>query len=103
MTKPDRPREAPLSAKQRRAVTLLAAGRSVTETAKEVGVARQTVSTWQRQFRFQGELDMATNELVYESRRELRALTSEATAAVREVLRSARSDTARLQAARLVL
>ena len=82
---------------------MLAAGRSVTDAAKEVGVARQTLSKWQSQPMFRWELESVTEDLVRQSRRDLRALAAEATATVRELLRSSRSDAARLQAARLVL
>ena len=48
-------------------------------------------------------MDRLVGDLVGQSRRELHALATEATATLREILRSSRSDSARLQALRLVL
>lgn len=78
-TKPDTAEEWTLSPQQQTAVDLLATGRTVTEAAEAVGVARQTVSEWLNQHRgFQAELNRRRQELWAASTDCLRALVPKA-------------------------
>jgi len=92
-----------LNLKQRRAILLLASGHSGTETAKLVGVTRQTVSEWQSVPKFRTQLDALTQEAAQWARQELRSLTLEATQVVRSLLRTGTCESVRLRAALAVL
>ena len=88
---------------QRRAILLLATGHSGTETAKLVGVTRQTVSEWQSVPKFRTQLDTLTQEAAQWARQELRNLTLEATQVVRSLLKNGTCESVRLRAALAVL
>lgn len=103
MTKSDGKGTKQLTAKQRRAVVLMASGMSITEVAHQIGAARPTVSGWQRLPRFRQELDRTINESSRETLSELRALAGEATQTIRGLLRDGKSEATRLGAARLLL
>lgn len=66
-----------LDARQRRAVELLAAGWTHTDTAKEIGADRATVTHWVNgNGEFRALLDEALNEVAAETRRMLRGSTA---------------------------
>lgn len=92
-----------LNRRQARAVLALAAGHSVSATAKLAGVTRQTVSEWQAVPKFRAALDALTQDAADQTREELRRLTLEATETLRTLLRNGASESVRLRAALAVL
>ncbi len=91
-----------LTPQQELAVDLLAGGKTVTEAAAAVGVARQTVSDWlNRSAVFRAGLNGRRQELWVANTDRLRALLPEAVEALAGELRGGGGD--RLKAAALVL
>jgi hypothetical protein len=77
----------PLSAKQKRAITLLLAGSSITDAAKELGIGRQTISGWlNHHFGFKTALEAERQAIWQRSRDELMGLTGSALRVVRDHL-----------------
>ena len=92
-----------LTPQQELAVDLLAGGKTVTEAAAAVGVARQTVSEWlNRSAVFRAGLNERRQELWTANTDRLRALLPEAVEALAGELRAADGGD-RLKAAALVL
>jgi len=77
--------EKTLTIKQRKAALLLASGKTATDAAKELGVARETVERWKKLPLFQEEVKRAENLIYDES---LRSLKRNAQAAVDCLLRN---------------
>jgi transposase-like protein len=99
-TNPDGDARPALTPQQELAVDLLAGGKTVTEAAAAVGVARQTVSEWlNRSAVFRAGLNGRRQELWVANTDRLRALLPEAVEALAAELRG--GD--RLKAAALVL
>jgi len=101
-TKDDTPKE--LTPQQFAAADMLATGRTVTETAESVGVARQTVSGWLNQSReFRAEFGQRRGEIWEVSGARLRALLPKALDALEQSLQagSVAAATAVLRAAGL--
>jgi hypothetical protein len=99
-TNPDSDARPALTPQQELAVDLLAGGKTVTEAAAAVGVARQTVSEWlNRSAVFRAGLNGRRQELWVANADRLRALLPEAVEALAGELRG--GD--RLKAAALVL
>jgi hypothetical protein len=102
-TNPDSDARPALTPQQELAVDLLAGGKTVTETATAVGVARQTVSEWlNRSAVFRAGLNGRRQELWVTNADRLRALLPEAVEALAGELRGG-SGGDRLKAAALVL
>lgn len=94
-----------LSAKQRRAVLLIAGGSSAAEVAKILGVSRGTVHNWKSQNNeFRIQLDSTQQQLFESGFRHLRSLVDSAATSLRSVLLdSAAADRDKIAAARAVL
>jgi hypothetical protein len=101
-TNPDSDARPALTPQQELAVDLLAGGKTVTETAAAVGVARQTVSEWlSRSAVFRAGLNGRRQELWVANADRLRALLPEAVEALAGELRGGGGD--KLKVAALVL
>ena len=99
-TEPDTTARPALTPQQELAVDLLASGRTVTEAAATVGVARQTVSEWlNRSPEFRAGLNERRQELWAATGDRLRGLLPDAVDALAGELRGG----SRLRAAALVL
>lgn len=88
-----------LSAKQQKAIVLLAAGELKKDTAKAVGVTPQTMSQWLRNLEFQACLNALKMEQIESARTSLQAMAKEATQSLAEVMRKADSYETRRRAA----
>ena len=99
-TEPDTTARPAMTTQQELAVDLLASGRTVTEAAATIGVARQTVSEWLNQNAdFRAALNERRQELWAATGDRLRALLPDAVDALAGELRGGN----RLRAAALVL
>lgn len=94
-----------LTAKQRRAILLLAFGSPPAEVALEVGVATGTVYNWKSQHvEFQAELEAAQVRVQIEGARQLKCLVAEAASSLRSILICpTAADRDKIAAARTVL
>ncbi len=88
---------------QEKAVALLAGGLSVTATAGQLGVARQTVSEWLTRRDLSEAVDEAVEEARKASRVAVSAAYSEAVSTLREAMQPTNALTARIAAARAIL
>lgn len=94
-----------LTAKQRRAVLLLASGVTAAEVAQTLGVSTGTVYNWKSQSdEFRRELDSAQRQLFEGGIRELKSLVAGATTYLRSVLLDpTAADRDKISAAKTVL
>lgn len=90
-----------LSAAQGKAALLLAAGRSKSDTAKEVGVDPSTVFAWLRDPKFEAQVNLERENTLSEARDKFRNLAVKAAETLGELLND-ESPTVRLGAAKLV-
>lgn len=98
ITKPHGPSR--LAPKKVRAVELLALGLTVAHVARELGLARETCSRWQREPAFSAALAARRQELETESAARVQALTGKAVVALSKALEEPGE---RVAAARVVL
>lgn len=67
-----------LSANQLRAIELIVSGRSITDTALELGLSRETVSRWKRNPNFIAELHQQQTDLILTARNRLQRMAMKA-------------------------
>ena len=93
-----------LTAKQRRALPLLAAGYTGAEVAKTINVNRATVSQWQNHdVDFAEALDQCRWESLRSAQDKLCSLANGAVAELEKLLKEANSEQVKLKAAELIL
>lgn len=94
-----------LTAKQREALQLMAAGLALRQVSERTGVAVQTLYNWRSSHEaFRRELDLVQRQLHEEGLQALRGLVHEATATLAGVMADSDSrDSDRIAAARTVL
>lgn len=92
------------TAKQARALTLLASGMTGTATAKAVGVKESTVSHWRNHCpSFATELGRLRDQIAIEAIGQLQASVAVAASEVRRIITKGKSEALRLRAAEYVL
>lgn len=94
--------EAGLTAQQWQAVGLLVAGKRQVEVAEALGVTQETVSRWRNGPMFAAALNLAVRDAYAAAIGQIRELTKDATAVLRETLYS-EDERVRLSAALAVL
>ncbi len=86
-----------LSARQLRAVALLVSGRTITDTAAEIGVTQKTVHAWKKNELFTAALEGAQDAIFRNALATLKAATEESAAALIKLTKS-EDETIRLRA-----
>ena len=92
-----------LSAMQLRAVTLLAAGKSVAVTAAELTIDRSTIHRWKHEPAFMEELHRLAREMQEHINSRMLSLAGDAMDTVENLLASGYPDRTRVAAAALIL
>ena len=92
-----------LEAKQLQAVALLASGCSAKDVALELQVSPQTISAWRSQPAFRNALNNLKIQCLISARDNLRTLSVDATAELAGLMKHAKSERVRLQAALAIL
>jgi transposase-like protein len=92
------------TAKQARALSLIASGMTGAATAKSVGVKESTVSYWRNHTPdFAEELQKLQDQSTVEAMTQLRALVTLATAEVQRIIAEGQNDAIKLKAAEYVI
>jgi len=92
-----------LSPIQQIAAVLLASGKTARDVAKEIDVTPETISHWRKITSFQALINDLKWEALNSARDEMQALTSKAVSTLKDVMQNGKTDTARLNAAEIVL
>ena len=93
-----------LTAKQLEVALLLAAGKTITEAAKQAEAGRQTIHSWLRDDDvFIAYLNELKSEIIDAGRSQVHASVSLAILAITDILQNSINDTARLAAAKEIL
>ena len=93
-----------LNSNQIQAAQLLASGKSITDTAEEVGVSRQTIHDWQKNnYVFIAELNSLKLEIREAGRQALQSSIALAVDTINSIMSNSDNDLARLKAAHDIL
>lgn len=93
-----------ISAKQRRAISLLVLGQSARDVGASIGVHENTIYQWSKNVAFQTALNEAENEAMKGVSRALLNLANKATVTLESVLDNAKGqDSSKVRAADIIL
>ena len=91
-----------LTALQEKAIYLLASGKGITETAKEIKTDRTTLYNWQKEAEFEAFYNKVRSEFKEQARNEMVSLFTDALTTVRNCLQS-ENENIKLKAAIYIL
>jgi hypothetical protein len=92
-----------ITAKQEQAVSLLAGGASQLETARQIGVTRETVNRWCHDYTFSLALNDYSRRINSDATDILRSCIVDAAATLKDLLHRRKPDAIRLRAATTIL
>ncbi len=92
-----------LTAKQIKALPLLASGTTATDVSKQLKISQQQISNWQRHDKFQNALNTIRRDALRDAETALSGLALDAVQVLRESLNNASGEQTRLRAAMYII